>query len=645
MLSEEKLIQFDYKVILLVMVCCVLFMMTVVFKLHGSSIPHWNALVSDGNDSHNGLIVGQPRSIRSDEWLVQTPFILSQLNQVNKYPLKNKSLGEGDVPLLMNLPVWHVTTFFKPQNWGFFFLGAERGFSFYWNFRVIGLFLSFFLLLMLISRNKFWISLFGSIWLCFSSLIQWFFINDIVTAFSIIFISIAYIFLSKRKSSIIIATAFLAIFSGNFILTLYPPFQVTMAYLLLFMLIGFLLENITISDLKEYLILRISGILAAMVILAGGLISFYIDAKSAISLTMNTIYPGRRILTGGKISIAQFFSGFYGIFMREQRFPTFMGNISEASSLIFLYPLAFLFAAYRFTLKKKNGFFLIFILAYLAIFTVWVLYGFPMIIAKTTFFDFTSSVRALLGLGVAGIMALVVIASQSKEIIRNKRALYLILLTIFLLIFAHGLALKEMAPVFTRYSYVLVVAGFFTFLSYLFLKGKHTAFFALVASFAFASTFFVNPISIGLSPIYGKNLFKFSQAENQKDPNNFWVVYGNHVFADFLKVSGANVLNGTQYTPKLKYFAILDPGGKNKAAYDRYAHFSFSQPQTNTEVVKFKLVAPDDFDVTIDPCSQKLSQIGINRLLFTYKPNEKKLSCLVPMSNNPISGAWIYKRK
>ena len=60
---------------------------------------------------------------------------------------------------------------------------------------------------------------------------------------------------------------------------------------------------------------------------------------------------------------------------------------------------------------------------------------------------------------------------------------------------------------------------------------------------------------------------------------------------------------------------------------------------------KFTLVSPDAIDVSIDPCSEALSQMGINRFVFSYEPDEQALSCLEPIKDNPTNNIWIYRRK
>ncbi len=42
-----------------------------------------------------GIVAGSPKAIRSDEWSVQTPWILSQIHQHPPFPLRNVAVGAG----------------------------------------------------------------------------------------------------------------------------------------------------------------------------------------------------------------------------------------------------------------------------------------------------------------------------------------------------------------------------------------------------------------------------------------------------------------------------------------------------------------------------------------------------------------------
>ncbi|MGC2935927.1 DUF7657 domain-containing protein, partial [Enterococcus faecium] len=61
----------------------------VTFNLNGSSLGVWDIYVSQRDDGKKtDVIFGQNREVRSDEWLVQTPFYLSQAEV--DFPLVNE---------------------------------------------------------------------------------------------------------------------------------------------------------------------------------------------------------------------------------------------------------------------------------------------------------------------------------------------------------------------------------------------------------------------------------------------------------------------------------------------------------------------------------------------------------------------------
>ena len=140
----------------------------VTFNLNGSSLGTWDKYISQREDGKKtDVIFGQNREVRSDEWLVQTPFYLSQAE--NDYPLVNDdySLNGQNMIIAYNSPVKDITVIGKPFNWGFFFLGRDRGLPFYWAMKLVVMVLLGFEVLMILTRKKKALSLIGSFALTF----------------------------------------------------------------------------------------------------------------------------------------------------------------------------------------------------------------------------------------------------------------------------------------------------------------------------------------------------------------------------------------------------------------------------------------------------------------------------------------------
>ena len=276
--------------------------------------------------------------------------MLSQARQVPPFPIENPNLGAGRAPLIMNLPVAYYTTFFRPQLWGFFLFDFERGFSFYWCCKVFGLLLA----TRLVPACQ-------SVCAAVHS-------SSLARCGSFCRVSHNGGFLRRRccrKSSrswavcvgcavemlrpstrwrTAAALAGFVFFAINFVLCLYPPYQIPLLLLGAAILFGVWRE----TNAPARLILARHGFGILLVLLI--LVPFWIDVRPTLALVGQTVYPGARRSLGGDLSLFKLFSGLIGFFEVEQMGPGIYKNIAEASNFYPLWPLAALvvgFAAIR----------------------------------------------------------------------------------------------------------------------------------------------------------------------------------------------------------------------------------------------------------------------------------------------------------
>lgn len=211
----------------------------VVLNLNGSSIGSWDKIVSErSDDKKTDVIFGGNREVRSDEWMVQTPFYFSQAE--SDYPVVNKQYGKEGQNMIIayNSPVKDLTVIGKPFNWGFFFLGKERGLSFYWGFKIIAmLLLSFEMVMILTKRNKY-LSFLGAFWITFSPSIQWWFMQHVgdLMFFTLAIMVASHYYIAKHRNVLmrLLMMSLIVINGIGFVLVLYPAHQVPLAYLILF---------------------------------------------------------------------------------------------------------------------------------------------------------------------------------------------------------------------------------------------------------------------------------------------------------------------------------------------------------------------------------------------------------------------------
>jgi hypothetical protein len=648
-LSDEHLIRFDKKVLVVIFLSLLIFVLAVAFKINGSSDAFWNRMFS-GYNQKEGVLLGEPKGIRSDEWFISTVTAISQVEE--GLPVHNYSEGYYNDPLITSMPVKHITTLVKPQFWGYFFLKTERAFSLYWNFRVVTLFLSTFLLLLLLTKNNFWLSLLGGVWVYFSSFLQWWFsalMPEASIFFSLTAISAAYLLFAKKKYLILFGGIGLLVFGLNFVFIFYPPLQVPLGFLMIFILLGFFLrdrKNLSAIFRKEAKTRFL--ILFGVIFLAGTLLyKFYIDSKSTIQAITNTVYPGKRTSFGGGLNLHRLFSGFFSnFFTKEGTVPPIWSNICEASTFIMFYPLTIVFFIYRVVQKKKLDWIVILLSVYAILLTLFVLFPVPELLAKMTLFNLVTPNRALLTLGITSIILSILTLNEiEKERIKIPH-LFKILLSVVVLLFLIWVGYKmKLDSVQIRYRTIGLISIFFAFVVLLFTTKLRKVSYLLLAAAVIIPNAFVNPVTYGLQPIFNKEIARAIK-ELDLDEKQKVAVFGNFVFANYYKSQGLTVFNGTKYTPDLEAMRLLDPDGKNAFIYNRYATITLlPTPRHGDKDITFHFVQNDLYSITIDPCNPILKKINIGYISLDQEYSDYSQNCLTPLFATPKDGLMLYKYK
>ena len=126
------IIKWRYVVALIVFILCV------IFKVHGSSINEYNRLFANYDEyARESVLMGESRAIRSDEWLVHTPYYMSQAYNGFGKSSEQVSMEGQDMIVGYNAPVADITLLAKPFTWGYMLLGNEYGLSWCWCSKLI----------------------------------------------------------------------------------------------------------------------------------------------------------------------------------------------------------------------------------------------------------------------------------------------------------------------------------------------------------------------------------------------------------------------------------------------------------------------------------------------------------------------------
>jgi len=640
-----SLILFDRKTKLFLLILVAAYVILSLFKIHTSSIANWDKMF--GKDETEAVISGQPRWIRMDEWMTETPSLLGQYNA--GMPVSNKAIGGGNAPLMWGFPIKDIISVLRPAVWSYFLFDIERAFAFSWNFNIFFFLISMFLMLMLLTRNNFWLSVFGSFFIFFSSAVQWwsYGISTFMMYTNGALISFVYILYSKRILPLLVAGTTLLLSIFGYLFHLYPPYQVPLIYLYGSILLGFLIQRNNFKTIKEKGLFKIGLLTVTILIFAVFAYHYYTLVKDTYTTMLNTAYPGRRVSTGGDLVAGKFFSEFFVMFLTDTNLPVSPWmNICEVSGFFMFFPIVFYCMAYNFLRYRRFDALELSLSAFIVFLLIYVLVGFPLFLSKATLLSMSPSFRALPILEVGNVILLICFLSN-KEMKKVKFSwLEFGLLTIAIVVFfiLIGRHINKATSTFFSPDQLIKVTVMFS-LVYLLVRYKYlkyvTPALCLLLMGINLTNANVNPLTPGLSAILENPLIKTSRAVHEKDPQAGWAVFGNDNWADLIRSNGINVFNGVKLVPPLEDLKVLDKANHFDSIYNRFAHVSMKMYINWKDTVIMRAPYADSYTIFMDPCSPRLKQLGVKYFVFSYQPQKEEVRCMTPVDT---VGFFMYRR-
>ncbi len=624
--------------------CAVLFVVATALKLNGSSIFLWKEKMHDRR-SEGGLLLSTPKNVRSDEWAVWTPAVLWQAE--HDFPITNPSLGAGKVPLIYNLPVRYYTGFFRPQFYGFFLFDLEHAYSWYWNCKVFGLLAATFLLLRVLTKDSA-ISLFGALWLYLSSYTQWWFscpplLPEMLASWAVCVISAIAALTSRNVRSQVIA-AFVLFFAGiNFVLCLYPPFQIPLLYLGAAVIVGFVWSR----PVEQGISGRATAIGASLLLLAvlAGLATlwpFFVEIRPTLEILAQTAYPGVRRVYGGALTLRQVFAGAQNFFDSETAFPEEWGSVNGSANFYPLWIPMLAFTWRDLSARPRKHALEWMLLGCVLAFGWYAVAGLPQWFCHVSLLSFCTEERMLLPMGAANILfcALSFRRLQVKLPPRD----FMIALTLSLLIFAACFyASVPGSPRFLTPLRLALLAGINFAIVLALAKAPRRWFYFLFLSLLGATNLLVNPLMAGLGPLVTATPRAALQKIRAADPDGVWVVYDSNTLSDFIMSTGATVLSGVKLVPDLAFYRQLDPEGHSLSIYNRYGFACFSLPPARG-VVRISYLGFPSYLIEIEPNHSVFSEQRVRYFVFPEMLAGAETAGLRLREKFPENYVWIYER-
>lgn len=585
------------------------FALLVSLRLHGFSLAAWHGVI-DGSAPAE-VLLGEPRPIRSDDWKVHLPLLFAQDAAQPRMPVVNPAIGAGlDMRLPIETPIAHWLVLFRPSMWGFS-LSPDVGMAWMWWARALGLFATWLAVMAVVARGRLGLAAAGSALLLVSPFFQFWALNAAPFAVCAGAVFLAAVALARARGPRAIAGAALALGLAGawFALTLYPPYQVTLAWLVVALVAGFLLDARDELPLRSHVAWRAGGLAAAGVLALAVLAAFLWDAREPLSVLRNTVYPGRRLSLGGDRNVAELMNANLGApLWAESWGPLF--NVCEAASFWMLSPVLIARLVWRGLRGERLDPVSAAVALYAGALWVYAVLGFPEWLARATGLGLAPGRRAVIGLGVADAILLVRFAATAP---REEWGRTLLLAAAWLAALAAGAAwlLRELPGARAAWlaAFALANAG----LAIALLRAPRLALPALAAATA-ATTLWFNPLAAGGAGWLRENELsrKILEIDRAEGGRSVWISFGRDDLPNLFRALGVASLNGVHPLPQLALWERIDPDRRQRNVYDRYAHVAVVAAPGPP---RFQLHSQDYVILRIDPRGPALRALGATHVL------------------------------
>lgn len=613
----------------------------------GSSLGIY-ATANGVSEEEAGLVAGPARGIRSDEWLVRTPWVLRQLEHGLPATVAGGA-GVHDAAVLLDLPTGGWEVLLRPHTMGYRFLGAEGAFALeWWALFAVQLLGVYVLLLTLTGRVA--LSALAASLVTLSPATQWWTIPATFTTIGYGCLATALVLLAHRARTARgrLGLAVLAGFAlAAFLTALYPPWQIGTALVLVPIGVAPVVPDLRSPTGRRRALGSLAVVLAVTLGLGGTLFgAFMVQHRDSVEAISSTVYPGRRVASaGGATPLPIVLGSAFDSFASEKPFAMVNGtNQSEnSSSLPLLLPVAVaslaLLAGRRLTGSRSSPA-LIGALVAGGVIAGWMLLPVPAGVGRFLLLTRVPPSRLLLPLGLVGVIALALLASHQSEsashLDRWRLSAGVAVLGGALVwgagrysVDGGGVGLRRAAP------FVLVVLlGVALALSRRPLPG-----FAVLVLFSLWQTSLINPLQLGMEPLTSSPLRKAIDSVRQVAPADAaWIAYSvDATVTGTLTASGVNSLSGVSPYPDRATWQILDPGLDNGDAWNRYAHVSFTVAAPGA-ATSFTLLGPDNLSVAVDPCAPVLRSLGVR---FLVTQGFELGTCVRPLVKVPYGKTYV----
>jgi hypothetical protein len=588
-------------------------------RLSGSSIGVYTE--ADGSTAEStDLVAGETRFVRGDEWLVRTPLVLSQ--EINGLPdVAAGGVGEHDVNIT-DLPASGWEVILRPHTIPYHLFGAEVALALEWWLLALVQAAGVYFLIGELTRRPV-IAAASAVLVTLSPATQWWTGPGTFASLGYGSLSVALLLMAFRAPSRgrRIALAVGAGFVGAaFAKTFYPPWQVGTALVLLPVFAGAVAPDLFDRSARRAALGRLGTVLGAAALASGVLVAgFGLAHRDAFEGIANTEYPGERTAeSGGGVPIPRMFGSALDHFSEREDEAAVNGtNQSEnAAGLVLVLPVAlatFAVGSAGGLARRRDAYPLLGVLVGAGVLVSWMLLPLPSWAGRPLLLGVVQPGRLSLPLALASVVSLALLVSYLKRDGRTlgvgTRVVCAGSFAAVQLWAADSYTVNGLPIDLSRAALLIVIVSVGVWFA---LGPRSEIGYGLLAAFVLWQAVHINPLQQGTAPLTDSELSRAVREVAADQPLEAgWVAFGASLeMRGAITATGVNNLAGVSPYPDEELWRTLDDDGDDEEIWNRYAHIHWAAGSSGSEP-EFALLSPDAIAVTVDPCDQRLSELGV----------------------------------
>lgn len=626
--------------------------------LLGASMSSVGVFANPADGPGQGVTVGEPRVIRSDEYNRSTPWALG-LMESGGVDFASP-LAEPDHGLVMRSPGGLASTLIFPDTALMYTAGRILPtvvFAFVWwlpsalGLIVLPIWLSRLgvsyaigipaTLLILLAPSNAWWSLMSA------ALVAWAALAAMAAIWALE---------RWRARGLGVGVVLLVLLSGLALARLavsYTPWSIPIGMMILVPSAVLILRGQDRRSWQRGLLILV----AVVVVSSALLVLFLLENRAGLQVISETVYPGERRESASQMSLASLFGASHLWINQDAAVGLVDTNRSEISSayLILVVPAVLMMGAIAWRARRAVFWPLLGLSVPFFVLLFWVTVDLPEGFRALLPLSLTTSVRIvqILGLGATLLFAIVLGAwrvqqGETRTLTRERRWPVTLIssVLVFVVVAAAGTSLQRL-NIPTLETKWIIVTSVVSALVVATALGWSTRWWALAPAIAaaLAVVFLVNPIQFGFGPLQTGNTAATLRDVDQRHPDGHWMTDDSTLDSVLMANALPSVTGQQMLGPRVSEWSILDPTGASEEAWNRGASYIqglWSEPGSELTIVSPQA---DLILVSSDPCGEKIENLGVSKIVSSTPLPERR--CLVPEGTTTWLGVerWIYHRR